>query len=295
MEIQKDLYGMKYHTKTNIGKVCKMYKIIACDLDETLLDDNHSISPKNKDAIHKAKSLGVKFVPATGRGFNTVSDTLKELGLFEEEEEYVISFNGGAITENKDDRLLSLQGISFEMARELYRRGLQYDVCIHVYTKDVVYVYNYVQKEKEYVGGRMPIQEIFEKNLDFLEGQEIVKILYMNMDSSYLRQIEDDLKELTQGIIDVSYSSNRYIEFNQKGVSKGQGLLSLAKLLGVKQEETIAIGDNFNDLSMIKAAGLGVGVRNAAEGIKKDCDYITEATNNESAIAEVIEKFIFSD
>lgn len=268
-----------------------MYKMIACDLDETLLDDNHRISDKNKEAIQKAGKLGIKFVPATGRGYNTVRNTLKDLGLLEAEDEYVISFNGGAITENNGEKLLYFQGIPFELAHEFYKRGLQYDVCIHVYTKDVVYVYNYVQAEKDYVGGRMPMREIFDQNIDFLKGQEIVKVLYMNLNQSYLRQIEKDLKEITQEI-DVSYSSNRYIEFNRKGINKGQGLLSLANLLDIKQAETIAIGDNFNDLSMIKAAGLGVGVRNAAEGIRKDCDYITNATNNESAVAEVIEKFI---
>ena len=92
--------------------------------------------------------------------------------------------------------------------------------------------------------------------------------------------------------MDVSYSSNRFIEFNHTGVNKGTGLMSLAGMLGVKTEETIAIGDNFNDLSMIKAAGLGVGVANSIEGIKKDCDYITKASNDEGAVAEVIEKFI---
>ncbi len=94
--------------------------------------------------------------------------------------------------------------------------------------------------------------------------------------------------------MDVSYSSNRYIEFNQKGVNKGSGLLTLAKLLGIRQEETIAIGDNFNDLSMILAAGLGVGVQNTVEDMKPLCDVITEATNNEGAVAEVIERYILT-
>lgn len=268
-----------------------MYKIIACDLDETLLSDDRSISKENIEAIHKAKALGVKFVPATGRGFNTVDSTLKELGLFDQENEYVISYNGGAITENKGSRLLHFEGISFELASELYKRGLEYNVCIHIYTKETVYVYDYTKEEKEYLAGRMEVTEIFDDNIDFLKGQEIVKALYMNTDYTYLQQIEEDLKDLTQGV-DVSYSSNRYIEFNHKGVNKGNGLLSLAELMGVKQEETIAIGDNYNDLSMIKAAGLGVGVRNVVDGMKKDCDYITKADNNESAIAEVIRKFI---
>ena len=125
-----------------------MYKIIACDLDETLLSDDRTISKENIEAIQKAKELGVKFVPATGRGFNTVGGTLKDLGLYDLENEYVISYNGGAITENKGSKLLHFEGISFEKASELYKRGLDYDVCIHVYTKDMVYAYKYVQETK---------------------------------------------------------------------------------------------------------------------------------------------------
>ncbi len=275
----------------NLYRGIDMYKIIACDLDETLLNDDRSISKINLEAILKAKELGVKFVPATGRGFHTVGNTLKELGLYEEENEYVISFNGGAITENKGNKLLHFEGITFEQADALYQKGLEYDVCIHVYTIDKVYVYNFTEEEKAYLSGRMEVIEIFHKNLNFLKGEDIVKVLYMNTDHTYLNKIEEDIKSLTTHI-DVSYSSNRFIEFNHLGVNKGAGLLSLANLLGVKQEETIAIGDNFNDLSMIKAAGLGIGVKNSIEGIKADCDYITEATNNEGAIAEVIQKYI---
>ena len=268
-----------------------MYKIIVCDLDETLLSDDRTISKDNIEAIQKAKGLGVKFVPATGRGFNTVGGTLNDLGLYDLENEYVISYNGGAITENKGSKLLHFEGISFEKASELYKRGLNYDVCIHVYTKDMVYAYKYVQEEKDYLAGRMEVIEIFDDNIDFLKEQEIVKVLYMNTDYQYLKGIENDLKEIT-GDLDVSYSSNRYIEFNHQGVNKGQGLKKLAELLHVDMKETIAIGDNFNDLSMIKVAGLGVGVQNTVEEMKKECDIITKATNNQGAIAEVINQYI---
>lgn len=270
-----------------------MYKIIACDLDQTLLSDDCTVSRENVKAIQKARALGVKFVPATGRGFRTISNTLTELGLLEEENEYVISFNGGAITENKGNRILHFEGISFASAEELFRRGLDYHVCIHVYTRDTVYVYRLWQEEIDFLRNRMEVVEFFEPDLSFLAGQEIVKVLYMNTDYGYLKKIEDDLKDVTADM-DVSYSANRYIEFNRKGVNKGAGLLSLAKLLGVKREETIAIGDNLNDLSMIRAAGLGVGVRNSAEDILPMCGYITKATCNEHAVAEVIEKFILS-
>ncbi|MCD7738158.1 MAG: Cof-type HAD-IIB family hydrolase [Lachnospiraceae bacterium] len=268
-----------------------MYKIIACDLDETLLKLNRTIDPKDIEAIQEAGRQGVKFVPATGRGYASVQGTLKELGLWQKEGEYVISFNGGAITENKGNRLLHLEGLPFELAQELYRRGLSYDVCVHVYTQDMVYAYNLFQGEIDYLAGRMEIREIFSEDIEFLRGQEIVKVLYTNTDRAYLNQIEKDLKDIT-GDIDVSYSSNRYIEFNHRGVNKGQGLLSLAALLGVEPSQTIAIGDNYNDLSMIKAAGLGVGVRNTVESMKGECDFITEADCNECAVAEVIRRFV---
>ncbi len=82
------------------------------------------------------------------------------------------------------------------------------------------------------------------------------------------------------------------MEFNPKGVNKGVGLLYLADLMGIAPEKTIAIGDNFNDLPMIRAAGLGVGVSNTIEEMKPICDVITHASCNESAIAEVIERYI---
>ena len=81
------------------------------------------------------------------------------------------------------------------------------------------------------------------------------------------------------------------MEFNRKGVNKGAGLLRLAKILGVDQKDTIAIGDNFNDLAMIQAAGLGIGVANAVAGIRPDCKFITERDHNHDAISEVIEIF----
>lgn len=270
-----------------------MYKLIACDLDETLYGNDRTIPARNVEAIKRASELGVKFIPATGRGYNSVRETLVDLGLLDKEGEYVISYNGGAITENKGNRLLHFQGLPFEEAEELYRRGLNYDVCIHVYTREMVYAYNITQEEIARLSKRMQVTEVFDRDLRFLAGQDIAKVLYENRDFDYLKKIEEELKDIT-GNMDVSFSSNRYIEFNSKGVTKGAGLRFVAEMLGIKREETIAIGDNFNDLSMIQEAGLGVGVQNTIQGMRQYCDYITEATNDEGGVGEVIEKFILN-
>ena len=270
-----------------------MYNLIACDLDETLYGNDRTIPARNVEAIKRASELGVKFIPATGRGYNSVRETLVDLGLLDKEGEYVISYNGGAITENKGNRLLHFQGLPFEEAEELYRRGLNYDVCIHVYTREMVYAYNITQEEIARLSKRMQVTEVFDRDLQFLAGQDIAKVLYENRDFDYLKKIEEELKDIT-GNMDVSFSSNRYIEFNSKGVTKGAGLRFVAEMLGIKREETIAIGDNFNDLSMIQEAGLGVGVQNTIQGMRQYCDYITEATNDEGGVGEVIEKFILN-
>jgi Cof subfamily protein (haloacid dehalogenase superfamily) len=268
-----------------------MYKLIICDLDETLICLDRTLTQRNIDAIKALRPLGVKFVPATGRPYSSVQGTLRDLGLYDQEDEYVVSYNGGAITENKGNKLLYYQGLPFDTANELYKRALDYDVCIHVYAADMVYLYRYCHNEKQYLNNRMEVTEIHDQDLEFLRSQKIVKILYTNPDYAYLEQLEKQVSDLT-GQCDVSYSSNRYLEFNHKGVNKGEGLRRLAGLLNIDIKDTMAIGDNINDLTMIQAAGLGVGVANTVENMKPLCDFITEGDCDHSGVAEAIEKFV---
>ena len=155
-----------------------MYKLIASDMDETLLNDQHKICQRNVELIMKAKEKGVKFVPATGRGFMSI----QTLGLYDEIGEYVISFNGGALTENKDNQLLSFEGLSFEKTKEIFEYGLNCDVCQHIYTKDKVYVFNLSESEAERIKNQKVECIIMEENnMDFLRDEPIAKILYQNI------------------------------------------------------------------------------------------------------------------
>lgn len=268
-----------------------MYKIITCDLDETLLCMDRSICRRNLDAIRAAAEKGVKFVCASGRGYMSFQNTLKEIGLYDCADQYSISFNGGAITENKGNRILHLEGISWELADTLYRKGREYDVCMHVYTQDTVYIYHLNEDEQAFLNNRMDYIEIFDEDLSFLKDTRIIKILYEYTGYEYLNLVEKEIEDLT-GDCEVSYSSGRYLEFNKKGVSKGNGLRRLAQILGVDLKDTIAIGDNVNDLSMIQAAGIGAAVGNVFEGIVDQCDYVAKSTNDEGGVAEIIERFV---
>ena len=145
-----------------------MYKIITCDLDETLLSMDRSICQRNLDAIRAATEKGIKFVCASGRGYMSFQNTLQEIGLYDLPDQYSISFNGGAITENKGNRLLHLEGISWELADALYRKGREYDVCQHIYTQDTVYLYNSNEDEVSFLNNRQDFIEIYDEDLSFL-------------------------------------------------------------------------------------------------------------------------------
>ncbi len=272
-----------------------MYRLIACDLDETLLDDNGDVPPRVRDAVAAARERGARFVLATGRPYVSTHRTLDQLGLLGTRDEYVISFNGGVITENVDERPLTSCELDPGVAETLYECGVARGLCMHVYTLDTVYVYNYLPEERAYIEGRMRILETDEPTLSFLrdKGEPIVKLLYMSLDAALLRSLEQELAAagITRGL-DVCYSSNRYLEFNAPGVNKGAGLLELARRLGIPQGETMAIGDNSNDVPMIEAAGLGVAVANATDEARASADYVCRADNRGGAVAEALERFV---
>ena len=268
------------------------YKIIACDMDETLLSSDASICRRNIEAIANAKAQGVKFVPCTGRGFRSVEGVLKTLNLFDEAGQYVIGFNGASITENKGHRSLFWDPIPFDLADRIYRKSASYGLCMHIYTRDTVYISGVTPDEEDFLRGRMAYVPTAEKTLDFLRGkEEVCKLIIMNTDYSRLQEIHAEMKPLLDDIT-VSFSSNRYIEFMHKGVTKGVALLKLAAMLGVQPEETMAIGDNINDIEMLQAAGLSVGVHNLNPLIRQYCSVVTDATNNDGAVGEAIETFV---
>lgn len=270
-----------------------MYKLIACDLDGTLIKSDRTISEENIKSIKEANDAGVLFVPTSGRGFLSIQVTAKALGVFNKKNQYIISYNGGVITENYQNKILLMKDMDHQVADKLYEEGLKRNLTIHVYTLDQVYIYHLSEEEKEFLNGRISYIEGSWQNLNFLKDQKILKILYENTNYEFLKKISEELS-ITLPYLAMSFSSKRYLEFNPENVTKGAGLVSLADYLHIPIEETIAIGDSLNDLSMIEKAGLGVGVNNASYDLVPHCDFITKNDYNHSAIKEVIDRFIFN-
>lgn len=272
----------------------KPYKLIACDMDETLLSSDASICQRNITAIKKALHEGIYFVPCTGRGFHSIDHILKTLHLYGQKNQYVISFNGSCITENKDFSSSYWLPLAFDLANEIYRFCTKYSLCQHIYTKNNVYIRNITPAEKAFLHNRMTYTLTDEVDLQFLRGkEEIAKLIITHTDTAVLHSIANEMASLLHNIT-TTYSSNRYLEFMPAGVNKGNGLIKLAELLHIAPAHTMAIGDNINDIEMLQAAGLAVGVHNLNPAIRTYCDVITNATNNEGAVAEAIERFILT-
>ena len=271
-----------------------MYRIIVSDLDDTLLTSDHKLTDRTLSAIQRARRAGVKFVPASGRGIRSITSLLEKIGTLDTAGEYMIGYNGGMIYENKDDRVIYSQGITFEEAETLFKRGLGYDVSIRIYTSGTVYVRKTAHDLPTANLGTQKVVSFDDRDISFLRDKDIIKCVFDLPDYDVLFRIEDDLRDVT-GNMAVSYSSGRFLEFNRKGVDKGAALRILAKHLGVPMSETMALGDNYNDLAMIKAAGLGVAVANSVSEVREAADLVSDRTNDEDAAAEVIERFVLEE
>lgn len=266
-----------------------MYKIIAIDLDETLLNDQKHVSTTDVSTISSLDDC--KVVIATGRGFVSVQENLKEMGLYDKENEYVISSNGGCITENKNNQILFVKKMAFDDVEFLFKLGLKYNFCIHIYTLETTYTYNIFENERKLLeNAKFSTKNLESNDISFLRNQTITKVLFCDEDIEYLKKVRKEIN--LEDRFSISLSSQRYLEFNEKSINKGFGLKKLCEILNIDISETIGVGDNINDITLIKDAGLGIGVKNVVDEVKPYCDVILDVTNNEDPLTDMFNRYI---
>ncbi|AJS61548.1 Cof-type HAD-IIB family hydrolase [Paenibacillus sp. IHBB 10380] len=266
------------------------YKMIVLDLDDTLLRDDLTISSRTKQALMDAQEAGVKVVLASGRPTFAMTHIAKELEL-EKYGSFILSFNGAKITNCATNEQLFSSTLSPATVHELYNISRQEEVGIHTYVgDDIVTPANneYTDIEGEITG--MPIVEAEH----FAEAiQEPVVKVIMVAAAEKLVDLEKKLQQQLQGKLNVVRSKPFFLEFTEAGVDKGTSLHHLIQKLDIEQGEVIAMGDSYNDLAMIKFAGLGVAMGNAPDDIKEIANYVTD-TNMEDGVAKVVETFILN-
>lgn len=267
-----------------------MYKLIALDMDGTLLKEDKTISKENFEAIKKAKEKGVKVVLSTGRPKKGIEKHLKELDLISNED-YCVTYNGSVIENTGTQEIIFKKLLASEDAHYLYSLSKELDINIHALTPTSCIA----PKLSKYTELEVTLNAIDFEEVDFTtltDSTPIVKIMFVDEPDKLSEAIAKLPEEIYEKYT-VVQSAPFFLEFLDKTVNKGAGVKALADSLGINKNEVICIGDAGNDIHMIEYAGLGVAMGNAFSEVKKIANYITY-TNEEDGVAHIINKFILN-
>ena len=265
-----------------------MYKLIALDMDGTLLNDEKKISPANYEAIQQARENGVKVVLASGRPLVGFRKYLEELELVSEDD-YAVAFNGALVQSSEGGEIVSKTTLTVDDYKYLYELSKELKVNMHALTETTVISpvdSKYTRLEAEMNGISSEIANVY----DVPSDTTVVKVMFVD-EPEIIEEIMNKIPEAVSDKYTIVRSAPFYLEFLHKSVNKGAGVAALAEMLNIKQEEVICIGDAGNDIHMIKYAGLGVAMGNAFPEVKRTANFITK-TNEEDGVAHVIKKFI---
>lgn len=264
-------------------------KVLVLDIDGTLTNSKKEITPVTKQAIQDILKKGHKVILASGRPTPGMRRYEKELEL-ESFGGYLLSFNGARVVECRTGEIVYQRLLSLSMIPSLYGFAKNNGCGLITYLGDTVISAfppdEYVSLEARINGLPIKVVDDFKGFVDF----EINKCL-LTAPSDKAAVYEQVLGEKYGEVASVYRSEPFFIEIMPKDVDKATSLARMLEVIGMTRENTICCGDGFNDISMIKYAGVGVAMGNAQAAVKEAADYIT-ASNDEDGLVEVINRFI---
>lgn len=269
-------------------------RLISLDLDGTLLNSKKELSDGNYRALEEAARRGIQVVPTTGRFYDAMPAVIRDLPFVN----YVIAINGAEVRDLRSGETLYRAEIPWQQAIEIMTYLDTLPVIYDCFMYDGAWMTEEMQQRVEeftddphFIGMlrnlRKPVPELKAFLTD--RARDIQKTQLITMDQPLRRRLLKEIPELFPGVITSSaYIGN--VEINQSHANKGEAMLALAEHLGITQAQTMAFGDGLNDLSMIKAAGVGVVMDNAFAEVKAHADYITLSCD-EDGVADALKKF----
>lgn len=288
-----------------------MYKLLAIDLDGTLLNSYGEISEENENAIKNAISKGTKVILASGRTNSAIDSFAYTIGA----NEYIISGNGAAVYDLHKQETIYSNYLSKEKVLDIIKICEENSMYYNVYTENIVITktlnYNtlfYYSENKKKTPDKWTKIVVVSNMLEYIENlkdENYLKVTVCDEDKSIFQRILAKLKEYQEvDVLEVSHMSRKvvksqgeiipleyyYTEITNKNVNKWSAINFLINKCDIKPEEVIAIGDSINDEEMLKNAGLGVAVENASPVLKEIADEIT-LSNDENGVANVIRKY----
>ena len=282
-------------------------KILFTDLDETLLTTDKKITEKTRMKIIEMLARGNHFVLASGRPINSILDVRKQLDIRETDIKqasnqgslkngriYAIAYNGAVIYDCMDSPYeLKSYTIPMAIAQAVFDMAIEWGIHIQTYT-DTHIVSCAEDSELTFYTRAVKMGYLIETRLDKVLLHEPFKLIAICLDNrARLEEFRAAVESSAIGQeITCAFSNAQYLEFYHKKAGKGNAMINLCNELNVHIKNSVAAGDEENDISMIKAAAVGVCMANGSSVVKECADYITENDNNNDGIAEIIERFL---
>lgn len=288
-----------------------MYKLIAIDIDGTLLNSYGEVTEKNKQAIQKALDKNIEVVLASGRMPKAILPIASEINA----NKYLISGNGATIYDIQNDEIIYNNYMPKKKVLEIIDICEKNSMFYNIYTNtsvltkslnyNVLYYYNENKKNPEDKKIKINVINDLKEYIENYDGEDFLKFTICDNDSVVFKRIINKLKTIRDiDVLEVSHMSRKiikygteefeisyfYTEVSNKNVNKWTAIERLIESLNICKEEVMAIGDNINDKEMIENAGIGVITGNSSPVMKKIADEVV-ASNDESGVAEAIEKY----
>ena len=265
-------------------------KIFFIDLDGTLMRDDRTISDRNREAIKKAVNDGNYIALATGRAIASGRNIVKDLGLTVPGC-YLVAYNGAIIYDCSADCVLSRKKLPIEYAEYLYNEANAAGIYIQTYSETQILTSERTKELDVYVERtKMPYR--IEKDMWSMLNEEPPKMILIDLESKErLEEFQRAHLEWEKGKCISFFSCPEYLEYCPLDATKGYGVDFLKKFLKIPYENTVAIGDQENDIAMIQRAFVGVAMKNASDEVKACADYVSQSDNNHDGVAEIIERF----
>ena len=269
-------------------------RLIVSDFDGTLINDRQEVPQKVREAINGYVENGGIFAVCTGRMLTSILPQVRALGL----KGLVIAYQGSVIAEIESGKILKCNAIPYNDAAEICRELEKMNLPVNAYSDEVMYTNipegsGFLQTYENIVGIRA--KRVEGKISAFLERNKKAcqKVLVFTLPERRA-ELYGEIKKRLGDKFDVTCSASVLIEVSPLGDNKGEAVKFLAQYFNVPMSLTVAAGDNLNDLPMIEVAGTGVAVENAVQELKEAADFIS-VSNNDGAIAQIINKYGFAD
>lgn len=263
------------------------YRLVAIDLDDTLLDDNLEISPANRASIQRAREAGVVVTIATGRMYQSALPFARELGL----DIPLITYQGALIKNALTGETILHRPVPASLARRVLNAARAKGLHTNFYINDQLLMENLSSAGQNYARLARVEPQLVPDLSQVLEADP-TKVLLIG-DEAELDKLLPELKETFQQELHITKSKPNFLEFIHPKATKGNAIVELARHFGVDLSQVIAIGDSYNDVEMLQVAGCAVVMGNAREEIKQWAHYVT-TSNNDNGVAKALEELLFN-